>query len=235
MYDIANMTSVLIKKIKNDIINGIYQPGDRLLPLRELAIKNNVSRSVVNGVIASLSAQGYVSVSPRHFVIVNDFLQTGSLKILDDVLDSQNQVLKLKMLKDVLDYRKNIETEALRIIFRKEDLDLSCFSETINKQKEWIKNPTNDLELLVNLDLAFHRDLLESTNNTVFKLIHRHFESLSFKMIRYFYQSYNLASQTFSLYVKIYEAIISNDETLAVETLSTVLDQGATFVLQLIN
>ena len=107
------MTSVLIKKIKNDIINGVYQPGDRLLPLRELSIKYDVSRSVVNSVVSSLSAQGYLSVSPRHYVVVNDFLQTGTLKILDDVLDSQNQKLKLKLVKDVLEYRKTIDRKSV--------------------------------------------------------------------------------------------------------------------------
>lgn len=229
------MTSVLIKKIKNDIINGVYQPGDRLLPLRELSIKYDVSRSVVNSVVSSLSAQGYLSVSPRHYVVVNDFLQTGTLKILDDVLDSQNQKLKLKLVKDVLEYRKTIATQALLIIFQNDDVELSNLSNIIDQQRMWLKEPINDLSVLVNLDMLFHQYLLESTNNMVYKLIYRHFESFSLKMITYFYQNYDLAAQNFTLYVTIFDAIINKDEKLAVDTLSKVLDQGATFVLRLMN
>lgn len=231
----SNMTSIIIKKIKNDIINGVYQPGNRLLPLRELSIKYDVSRSVVNSVVSSLSAQGYLSVSPRHYVVVNDFLQTGTLKILDDVLDSSNQKLKLKLVKDVLEYRKKIETEALLIILRNEDNDLSNLRDIINKQREWLRNPVNDLSVLVRFDMLFHQYLLESTNNIVYKLIYRHFESFSVKMVTYFYQNYDLAAQNFSLYVKIFDAIIKKDEKLAVDTLSVVLDQGATFVLRLMK
>lgn len=235
MDNLSNMTTVLTKKLKNDIINGVFQPGDRLLPLRELATKYDVSRSVVNSVISSLSAQGFVSVSPRHYVIVNDILRTGSLGILDDVLESQNQPLKLRLLKDVLTYRKSIEIEAIQIIIRNDHLDLSNLSSVVNKQKLWIDNPKNDLDLLVNLDMSFHKYLLESTENVVYKLIFRYFESFSQKMITYFYQNYNLASQNFSLYIETYEAIISHNEKKAINTFCNVLDQGAQYVLQLMK
>ena len=235
MDNLSNMTTVLTKKLKNDIINGVFQPGDRLLPLRELATKYDVSRSVVNSVISSLSAQGFVSVSPRHYVIVNDILRTGSLGILDDVLESQNQPLKLRLLKDVLIYRKSIEIEAIQIIIRNDHLDLSNLSSVVNKQKLWIENPKNDLDLLVNLDMSFHKYLLESTENVVYKLIFRYFESFSQKMITYFYQNYNLASQNFSLYIETYEAIISHNEKKAINTFCNVLDQGAQYVLQLMK
>ena len=230
-----NMTSVLTKKLKNDIINGTYQAGDRLLPLRELAIKYGVSRSVVNSVISTLSAQGFVSVSPRHYVIVNDILKTGSLGILDDVLESQNKPLKLRLLKDVLVYRKNIEMEAIHIIISNEHIDLSSLKEVIQEHINWTKNPTNDLVLLVKLDMSFHKTLLESTENIVYQLIHRHFESFSQKMIGYFYQNFNLSTQIFSLYIETFEAIIDRDEKKAKIALSKVLDQGAQFVLQLMK
>ncbi len=232
MDNLTNMTTTLTKKLKNDIINGVYQAGDRLLPLRELAIKYGVSRSVVNSVISTLSAQGFVSVSPRHYVIVNDIMKTGSLGILDDVLDSQNQPLKLRLLKDVLVYRKNIEMEAIHIIICNEHIDLSQLSNVIEEHKKWMASPKNDIELLVNLDMLFHKALLESTENIVYQLIHRHFESFSQKMIGYFYQNFNLSEQNFNLYIETFEAILSCDEKKAMTSLSNVLDQGAQFVLQ---
>lgn len=235
MDNLSNMTTILTKKLKTDIINGIYQPGDRLLPLRELALKYGVSRSVVNSVISTLSAQGFVSVSPRHYVIINDIMKTGSLGILDDVLESQNQPLKLRLLKDVLVYRKNIEMEAIHIIICNDHINLSMLSNVIEEHKRWINHPQNDIELLVNLDMLFHKALLESTENIVYQLIHRHFESFSQKMIGYFYQNFNLAEQNFNLYIETYEAILACDEKKAKSALSNVLDQGAQFVLQLMK
>lgn len=235
MGNLTNMTTILTKKLKTDIINGVYQPGDRLLPLRELALKYGVSRSVVNSVISTLSAQGFVSASPRHYVIVNDVMKTGSLGILDDVLESQNQPLKLRLLKDVLVYRKNIEMEAIHIIICNNHIDLSLLANVIKEQKKWIDNPKNDLELLVNLDMLFHKALLESTDNIVYKLIHRHFEAFSQKMIGYFYQNYKLTDKIFNLYIETYEAILACDEKKAKSALSNVLDQGAQFVLQLMK
>ncbi|MCK7479194.1 MAG: GntR family transcriptional regulator [Candidatus Moduliflexus flocculans] len=52
------MTSKLVTTLKNDIINGHLKAGDKLLPLRELALAHKVSRSVVNAAVGTLAAQG---------------------------------------------------------------------------------------------------------------------------------------------------------------------------------
>jgi DNA-binding FadR family transcriptional regulator len=229
------MTSLIVKKIKIDIINGQLKIGEKLLPLRELALKYQVSRSVVNSAVSSLSAQGYLQVTPRHFVVVNDYLSTGTIDILNDVLDSNNQSMKLRLLKDTLVFRKFVETESLKMILASDNPDLSELEKCINKQKEWLNNPIKDIEILVELDATFHRVLICANGNAVFRLIQRNFEDVASRMIRFFYRNYDAAIQNFNWYQQIYEAILIKDEKKAIETLWSVLDQGAVYVLRLIE
>lgn len=229
------MTDVLVKKIKNDIIEGVLKPGERLLPLRELALKYEVSRSVINGVISSLSALGYVSVTDRHFVVVNDFMSQGSTDVLLDVLESGNRRLQLRTLKDSLRYRKLIMLESIRMIIQNPHADLKGLIDAIEKQKAWMAAPDNDIDLIMKLDLAFFHGIIDAGDNVVIKLIHRNFNEMSSRMIRFYYRSYNLAHQHFKTYGEIVKAILDHDEKKAVAIMEQVMDLGATYVLRLMN
>jgi GntR family transcriptional repressor for pyruvate dehydrogenase complex len=228
-------SNLLVQTLKNDIIEGTLKPGDRLLPLRELANKYEVSRSVINCVVSSLVAQGYITVLPRHYIVVNDILNTGSVGIIIDVMESNNLSLKLKLLKDVLVLRKTIEVDSLRKIMEDPKGSLGVIQPTMALIQSWMKNPKNELNLLIDLDAKFHQSLLIATHNTVYGLIYNEFEVLMHKMISFFYQNYDLAVQNFQWYLDIYEALIEKNESKAISILEKALDLGATYVLRLIK
>ncbi|WP_418145819.1 GntR family transcriptional regulator [Actinobacillus pleuropneumoniae] len=48
--------------LKQELIDGIYQVGERLLPERDLAEKLNVSRTVIREAIIMLELENLVSV-----------------------------------------------------------------------------------------------------------------------------------------------------------------------------
>ncbi len=230
-----NMTELLTKIIKNAIIDGEYQIGDKLLPLRELATKYQVSRSVVNSAISTLAAQGFVTVTPRHFVVVDDYMTKGPINILIDVLNSKNQPLKLKLMKDALEFRKFVEIECVRMVIRGKNENFLAIDESIRQEQVYLSHPTRDINTLVELDLQFHRSIIHETGNSVYKLIHRNFEELATRMIRFFYQHFEHAEQVFKWHATIHQAIVAGNEELAVTILNNVLDQGARYVLNLMK
>lgn len=54
----------VLDELRDDIISGIYQPGDRLVE-EEIAARFDVSRNPIREALHTLSAEGFVVVEPR--------------------------------------------------------------------------------------------------------------------------------------------------------------------------
>jgi DNA-binding GntR family transcriptional regulator len=54
----------VLEELRNDIISGVYQPGDRLVE-EEIAGRFDVSRNPIREALHTLSTEGFVVVEPR--------------------------------------------------------------------------------------------------------------------------------------------------------------------------
>ena len=207
------------------------KPGQKLPPLREIALEYGVSRSVVNSAIAALSARGYLHVVPRHFIVVENFLQTGSLDVLEDVFHSDNRILKAKMIKDVLSCREMVESHSVRAILHSPEIDLQPLFAILSDEEKWLRHPHDPAIELARMDLVFHDTLIRLGDNLASSLIYRSFNYLADPMVRLFYRTPEIAAFVFEKHSEICHALARRDETTALALLHDLLQHGERVVL----
>jgi len=231
----SNRTAELVKTLQNQIISGALKPGQKLMPLREIALANGVSRSVVNSAISALSARGYLRVIPRHFIVVEDFLQSGSLDVLEDVFHSGNRELKTKMIRDVLSCRKMVESDSIRAILRRPEFDLRPLENILSDEEKWLLDPRDPALELPRMDLAFHDALIRLGDNLASTLIYRSFRYLAVPMVEWFYRTPEVAAFVFEKHSQICQALARRDENSALAFLQDLLEHGERRVLGLLE
>ncbi|MCO5063908.1 MAG: GntR family transcriptional regulator [Rhizobiaceae bacterium] len=125
--------------IRNDILGGIWKQGDRLVEM-DLANGFGVSQSTIRGALKYLQADALVVHRPRrgHFVIEISEQDVREISILRDTLESLGARLAAQTIND--DGRRRLER-----VFG----DMRNAARTGNRQK------------LIELDLAFHRTVVE--------------------------------------------------------------------------
>ena len=226
-----NLTAKLVKALQNQIISGQHKPGDRLPPLREIALENSVSRSVVNSAVSALSAKGYLRINPRHFIVVNDYLKNGSLSVLEDIFHGDNQDLRRKMIKDTLACRLMVEIDAL---FQAESclvLDLSLLQNILSREKTWVSDSGAQVEQLAALDLQFHEALIGLSGNMVSSMLYHTFQYLAQPMVSLFYQLPSVIPFVLEKHAQIVEDLLQRDFPSARSRLKDLLRHGEREIL----
>lgn len=229
-----NFTEKLVKALQNQIISGQLKPGDRLPPLREIALVHSVSRSVVNSAISALSAKGYLRINPRHFIIVNDFLKNGSLSVLEDIFHGDNHDLRRKMIKDTLACRLMVEIDALFQAESFSALDLVTLQDLLSKEKLWFSASGAPAEELAALDLQFHEALIGLSGNMVSSMLYHTFHYLAQPMVSLFYQVPSVIPFVLEKHVQIVDDLVRRDFPSARSRLTDLLRHGEREILPIL-
>ncbi|MBU1145183.1 MAG: GntR family transcriptional regulator [Firmicutes bacterium] len=225
-----NKTLDVVKDIQDKIINNSLKSEDKLLPLRELAISYNTSRSVINAAIHILSTKGYVSVSSRHFVVVNDFLYSGSLDVVRDIYSQSRGTLRKKTIEEVLSIRKLVELDALdNIIINRRNIDK--LNEILRLEINWVEKEKENLEEICNLDCEFHECLVKTSGNAVLFLLYRSFKDIEHDLVRRFYESKHEVMNVVSSHKALIFAIESQNIVDSKNIWRNLLEEGEKVVL----
>ncbi|MFA5380689.1 MAG: GntR family transcriptional regulator [Candidatus Izemoplasmatales bacterium] len=229
-----NRTEMLVKTIQNAIISGVYKSGDKLPPLRNLAKEHHVSRSVVNSAISTLSTKGYISIVPRHYIVINDFLTTGSLTVLKDIFESDNEELKRKMISETLTCRMVVERNSIKTIVANLNINLEPIKSVIERELLWQADLAHDITVLYALDLSFHNSIVALAQNMVFSLIYHQFEYLAKPMIAIFYSNPQVIDFVLDKHLQIYIALKNHNREQALSLIEDLLTHGEQELLKVI-
>ena len=230
MTKIANKTFDVVKDIQNKIINRVLKPGDKLLPLREMAIQYDTSRSVINSAIHILSTKGYLEVNPRHYVQVNDFLYSGSLDIVKDIYKESIGELRSKTIKEVLKIRLFAELDAIKqIIDNKKPINI--LENILEREQKYIENSVFEIEDIVKLDCEFHENLVACSDNSVLFLLYMSFKDIELDLVKRFYYSRTKFTNVIKIHNELLQALISEDKAKALLIWTDLLKKGEKIVL----
>ncbi|MBG9547148.1 GntR family transcriptional regulator [Cytobacillus firmus] len=178
--------------IKDLILDGEFKAGDRLVE-RELAERLNISRTPIREALFRLESQGFVKTVPRKGVIVADI--------------SEKEII------EVFTILSSLEVLAAKLAVQKLDEEMeSKFTDSIQKVKEYLKNPEEDAAEL-------HRELnhlLYSSAKNV--KLYEMLSGLS-DYIRAFakigHKNPGRAKQSMEEHLKIMEAIVNKEMEMA--------------------
>lgn len=230
-----DLTSQYETIIKERIINGDYRIGEKIPPLRDLATELNCSRSVINVVIARLAAQGYLFIQKRQKTVVSDFMTTGSLNIIQDIIFGKNKDLKYQASKSVLAARKLIEVESVKqaCIICNED-EIVMLEKIINAELKLIEEGVTNFSVIAENDFSFHNQIIRMSGNVLYRIIMNSIKDVALNMTKYFYES---KSNFFGKYVachqQILQAVKNKDQDEAAAVLTEILEHGEKLYIDL--
>ena len=215
-----------IYEIEKKIISGEWKIGDRLPTERELVEEFATSRTVVNAALAELAQKGFLSINPRQWTKVADYMKDGKLDVLYSVIRHNGENIDLNLMQGILDARKTVETESVILACKnRTDEDIKELEEIIAAENE-----TDDMEQRIALDFRFHHMLCVAGHNPVYPLIMNSFEPIGKKYLKIFY---SMIDETYKIsveHIDIVNAIKNRDTEKAVIALDTLLTEGETVV-----
>ncbi|MBS3652245.1 GntR family transcriptional regulator [Pseudaminobacter sp. 19-2017] len=184
-----NLEVEIARDLQADILDGIWKPGDRLVEL-DLAERYKVSQGTVRAALKYLQANGLVQHRPRrgNFVIDVTKEDINEISVLRDTLESLGARLAAQAIDDA-------GRTALIAVF--EDMRRAAKS---GRRKR-----------LVELDLAFHRTVIEISGNRRLREIYRQLESQALLFLRMADAFYPEAEEIIDLHVPLLEAICRGD------------------------
>lgn len=150
----------IVDQIRDEIVQGVLQAGDKLLPERELSERFGVSRISVRKALAVLSGMGLIVTTPRQGAYVAEF---NSEQVLSSFarLVAQNR----QRTDDLYEVRRLIEVQVVRLVAVRRTED------DVRELWETFENTT--AEILAGhdphkADIAFHISLAQYAKNLFF-------------------------------------------------------------------
>jgi DNA-binding GntR family transcriptional regulator len=184
----------ILEKIKDDILSGIYQPGDRLL-YTKLASKMKVSMTPVKEALLRLEQEGIVKTIPRRGTFVTEITDR-------DIIEYTRIREALELLAADLICEKKIPVEDIRKL------------EHTNKELEKAIEENNGMEAIAK-DIEFHSALVNLSGNKRLIDIVKQFPLTNIQALRGAYIMIKSSRNTTETHSNIIAALCRHDARLS--------------------
>ena len=155
----------IVAQIKNAILTGIYKPGDKLPPEKELIRLFNVSRVPLREAMRSLEEMGLIAIKPG--VAGGAFVSQMSIKSVSDSLSNMIRLGNISV-SDIWGFRLLIEPNiCCRAAKYRTDWDLKQMEDMITDLEKAIKS--RKPPIVSNMD--FHQIIARAAKNPLSILI----------------------------------------------------------------
>ena len=166
----------IIKLFVDMIKSGQLNPGDKLPPERSLILQLGCSRASLREALSALSVIGVLESNQGGGSYIGDFNLATFLGIIAPLLIRNDE-----MGKDLLDFRRLLELDALKLIMEKEERDTSFLHQQLDIMKEALD--TQNFDLNVEADIAFHRHLFTMSDNYILQQVYTYVQFLMEKSV----------------------------------------------------
>lgn len=201
----------IVAQIKQLIIDGKLQPGDKLLSERELSEKLNVSRASVREAFSALEMMGIISIRPGEGSFVRQISYEGLLEPLSFLLQ-----VEFSDISQVLEVRKILEVEIAALAA------LRATPETLNEIRRALDFMTEEFaagNIGDRADDSFHLALAQATDNPLLVKVMSTITELMTNTFRASRQKLFLIDHMpqviYNSHYGVYEAIAARDSRLA--------------------
>jgi len=147
----------VVAYLSEEMEQGRLNPGDRLLPERTLSTQLNISRPIVREALRALAMIGVLEIQHGR----GTFVRTPDISSLGHFF-SFLYTRKPHDVDDVMDVRRGLERQAIRLACVRADADdFSCLAEALDAIRATIVNP----EAGGQADFQFHTRLVEASHS----------------------------------------------------------------------
>ncbi len=89
--DKKSLSDEILYQMISKILNGIFIPGNKLPPERDMAAQMNVNRNTLREALRKLEVLGLLSVRQGDGIYVHDYRNSGNLELMKYILDVQKE------------------------------------------------------------------------------------------------------------------------------------------------
>ncbi len=219
-----SLKEVFIARFEELILSGKFAIGQKLPSERELAQQLGVSRPVVHEGLVDLQTKGLVSMKPRVGTVVNDYRSDGSLAILGSLIDYHQGHFEPKLLESLLAMRRLIEIETARLAALHRTKEHLIALEGIIAQERTLNH--DDIDILTELDYAFHHQIAMASANMVYPLFLNSFKEVYVNLSHQFFTVPQVAPVVKDSHERIAQAIADKDAQAASTIMAKILTHG---------
>ncbi|MFU0799069.1 MAG: GntR family transcriptional regulator [Xylanivirga thermophila] len=163
--NVKRVYQLIVEQLVTMIKEGTLKVGDRLPPERTLAEMFNVSRASIREAFSAMEIIGLIEVRPGEGSYITD-LNIGPFINTIAPLFVRNEDMET----DLLDFRKLIEAEAVKLAANrqstnKDKLDISTLKKHLDDMHKALEE--NDIDLGVKGDIQFHNEIFILTDNII--------------------------------------------------------------------
>lgn len=186
------------------IKNGTLKPGDKLLPVHQLAEQFQVGRSAVREALSALRAMGLIEMKQGEGTYVKNFDSSSLTKSLNNRL-----LMKKEDILNLLEVRKVLEVGAVRVAAVKRTED------NLQNMKHWLDEMAGE-----KADFQFHMGIAESSHNNILLELMNHVSEMIAETIGesrriILYGEQTTSERLIEEHQVIYDAVLKQDVELA--------------------
>ena len=202
MNDFLPLRDVVFNTLRQAILRGELQPGERLLEIH-LANKLGVSRTPIREAMRKLELEGLVLMIPRKGAVVAEITE--------------------KSLRDVLEVRKALEELAVKLACEKiQDEEIDELKAAAKEFENALKS--GDVTVFAEADVKFHDIIYRTTDNQrLIQLLYNLREQMYRYRVEYLKRK-DSHEVLLAEHQRIIETIEKRDEKSAVEAVCTHID-----------
>jgi GntR family transcriptional repressor for pyruvate dehydrogenase complex len=219
----------IVEQLRSLILTGVYAPGEKLPPERNLAKELGVNRSSLREALKKLEHMGLVKIRQGDGTRVQDFMQTAGIDLMSHLIPLA-QGGNADLLRDVLEFRRIYGREMARLAAaRADESDL----ERLKKIADAADDDSLPPEEILRLDFEFYVALTRATRNRVFTLL---INTTRQAVMNYapFFVHFNVSSEAVRRHHRaLIKAIAKKDAETAAHIADTYLGRGAEHLLGL--
>ncbi|PQZ59773.1 GntR family transcriptional regulator [Bacillus sp. MYb209] len=194
------------------IKNGTLKPGDKLLPVHQLAEQFQVGRSAVREALSALRAMGLIEMKQGEGTYVKNFDPSSLTKSLNNKL-----LMKKEDILNLLEVRKVLEVGAVRAAAAKRTDD------NLQNMKHWLDEMAKsigDEKAGEKADFHFHMGIAESSHNNILLELMNHVSEMIAETIGesrriILYGEQTTSERLLEEHRAIYNAVLKQDVELA--------------------
>ncbi|MBK5514645.1 FadR family transcriptional regulator [Bacillus sp. TH11] len=194
------------------IKNGTLKPGDKLLPVHQLAEQFQVGRSVVREALSALRAMGLIEMKQGEGTYVRNFDPSSLTKSLNNKL-----LMKKEDILNLLEVRKVLEVGAVRAAAAKRtEANLQNMKQRLDEMAKSI----GDEKAGEKADFHFHMGIAESSHNNILLELMNHVSEMIAETIGesrriILYGEQTTSERLLEEHQSIYDAVLKQDVELA--------------------
>ena len=213
MTDIKKITKdgipeQVYKQLKENILKGIWKPGDKIPSENQLVSLFGVSRASIRMAIQRLITLGLLEPKVGDGTYVREFTPSVYINELVPItLRPEYQI-------EIMEFRKALETEALKLAARRAtDEDLRDLEQIHIRARKAFKKL--DLETYFKEDIQFHMQIFNMSKNSIFMTTVQTFADVLFphfySVARDFFETHEVPSDEADLHTVILNALKNRD------------------------